>query len=385
MKAHILKPSDLPESSEEFRNYFDSYLELCEFKIEEKLGILFYLGATLPGELGNVEPGSSEFQKHLQVFSLYSKSTGDFSDYGDLNDAVFNAWIYNTNLAISRITGDDTPIDDNLRTLTFGAVIIGKSDPKPEFLEMFKPDSFSLNTVQNLNDEVFLQTGLHLKERGYSCTRAYEAGFAYRMMMLNMDIKGTNYLLSRLNSYLSPLFESLYYAPILYVFNPDAFKANHLLSQILNNFYGGQESKLFPIAQSIHLYHQFVFYKENSTELKDEWSFNKKSEVGSAIMVFLNALNIRNTNLQNDADVIKQSGEVYDSNLIDACIDTNDFLKAILNVIQSKYSINGFDEFVEGNDAKWKTNWNNKGDYIQFLVILFYETCLHALVTDEII
>jgi hypothetical protein len=385
MQLKILNPTDFPDPSEEFQSYFDSYLELCEFSIEEKLGILFYLGATLPGKLRDINPESSEFTEYMRVLSLYSKSTGDFSDYGDLNDAIFSAWIYNANLAISKISADDTSIDENLRSLPFGNIIVGKSDPKNDFLEMFKYDSFSLNVVQNLNDTLFIQTGLHLKDKGYSCARAYEAGFAYRMMMLNMDLKGTDFLLSRINSCLSPLFESLFYAPMLYVFNQNAFKANHLFSQILNNFYGGQNSKLFPVAQSIHLYHQYIFYKENSSELRNEWLFNHDVEEGSALSIFLNALNIRKTNLKENAEAIKNSGEVYESSLIDAQIDTNDFLKAILGVIQSKYSINGYDEFVQGEGAKWNTTWNNKGDYIQYLVILYYETCLHALAVDEII
>ena len=385
MQLKRLNPTDFPDSSKEFQSYFDSFLDLCQFSIEEKLGILFYLGATLPGKLRDINPESSEFTEYLRVLSLYSKSTGDFSDYGDLNDAIFSAWIYNANLAISKISADDTSIDENLRSLPFGNIIIGKSDPKDDFLEMFKYDSFSLNVVQNLNDTLFIQTGLHLKDKSYSSARAYEAGFAYRMMMLNMDLKGTDYLLSRINSCLSPLFESLFYAPMLYVFNQHAFKANHLFSQILNNFYGGQNSKLFPVAQSIHLYHQYIFYKENSSELRNEWLFNHDVEEGSAISIFLNAINIRKTNLKEKAEAIKQSGEVYDSSLIDARIDTNDFLKAILGVIQSKYSINGYDEFVLGEGAKWNTTWNNKGDYIQYLVILYYETCLHSLVVDELL
>lgn len=386
MKLQFIEPKNLPKPSIEFRKYFDSYLKLCEFNEEEKLGILFYLGAFLPGKLSNIDSNSSEHQQYLKVLSLYSKSTGDFSDYGDLNDVVFNNWIYNANLAISKIIDDEIPLDENLRTLNMPSgkpIIVGKSNPKKEFLELFEKDSYSLNTIQNLNDEVFTKTGLHLKDKNYSCAKAYEAGFAYRMMMTHMDIKGTHYLLSRIDSFLSPLFQTLFNAPFLFVLNPKAFQANHLFSQVLNNFYGGQGSKLFPIAQSIHLYHQFIFYKENSIELKDEWLFNKNTNEGSALMVFLNALNIQKTNLKEEGNVIKQSGEVYDSSLIDAKISTNDFLNAILKVIQSKYSINGYEEFVEGDKAKWNTIWNNKGDYIQFLVILFYETCLHALVVDE--
>lgn len=384
MRVQYFDPKQLPKPSKEFKNSFDAYLNLCEFKEEEKLGILFFLGATIPERINSADALDDEYKLHLQVLSLYSKSTGDFSDYGDLNDGYFSEWIYNANLAISKITGDESPIDENLRTLPNSTVIVGKANPIKDFLDIFEEGALNLNTIQNLNDVLFSKTGEHLKEKQYSLTRAYEAGFAYRFMMMQMDIKGTDFLLSRINSYLSPLYQTLFYSPFLFVFNPSAFKANHLFSQILNNFYGGQESKLFPIAQSIHIYHQFVFYKEKSTELKDFWKFNQKSVEGSAILVFHNAINIHKTNLIKNSNFIKQSGEVFDKKLIDAKINTNDFLNAILHVIKSKYSTNGFHEFIEGWNAKWDDGWNNKGEYIQFLVILFYETCLHALVVNEI-
>jgi hypothetical protein len=384
MRVNYIEAKKLPKPSAEFRKYFDSYLKLCDFKEEEKLGILFYLGAILPGRLNSIEPDSLDYKQYLSVLSLYSKSTGDFSDYGDLNDAVFNDWIYNANLAISKIADDKSSIDENLRTLPYGTIIVGKSKPKHDFLDLFEQDSFSLNVIQNLNDEIFTKTGLHLYDRDYSYAKAYEAGFAYRMMMAQMDIKGTDYLLSRIDSFLSPLFQALFYSPFLYLTNEKAFKSNHLFSQILNNFYGGQNSDLFPVIDSIHQYHQFIFYKENSSELKDFWGFNQDTSEGSAIIVFHNALNIHKTKLRDKSKIIQQSGVLYDENFIDAKISTSDFLHSILNVIQSKYSINGVDEFIEGIGAKWDTGWNNKGDYIQFLVVLFYETCLHALVVDQI-
>lgn len=385
MKVRTLNPNELPDPSIEFRNYLDACLELCEFSEEAKLGILFYIGATLPEILSNVDPDSPNFSEYLKVISLYSSSTGDFSDYGELNDMVLTSWVYNANLAISKITADDSELDDNLRKIPLGNVILLKSKPMVEFIEKFEYDSFSLNAIQNLNDAVFTGTGLHLKDKGCTYTRAYEAGFAYRMMMLNFDLKGTQYLLSRIKSHLSPLFESLFYSPNLYVFNQHAYKANHLFSQILNNFLGGQNSSLFKIAKPIHLYHQFIFYKENSSELRDEWLFNKKNAEGSAIPIFLNALNIVKTNLKEYAPIIQQSGEVYDESIIDASVSKDDLLESVLSVIDSKYSINGYGEFREEGIAKWNTIWNNKGDYIQFLVILYYETCLHALATKELV
>jgi hypothetical protein len=384
MRVQYFEPGNLPKPSAEFKNSFDAYLDLCEFKEEEKLGLLFYLGAITPGKINTIDALSDEYNQHLQVLTLYSKSTGDFADYGDLNDSFFTKWIYNANLAISKITDDESSIDENLRTIPLGNIIAGKANPIDDFLDIFEKGVYNLNAIQNLNDVLFSKTGLHLKEKGYSCNRAYEAGFAYRFMMMQMDVKGTDFLLSRINSFLSPLYQTLFYTPFLFIFNPIAFKANHLFSQILNTFYGGQDSNLFPIAKSIHHYHQFIFYKEESIELKEFWKFNQKSDEGSAILVFHNALNIHKTNLKQTANLIKQSGEIYDTKLIDAKISTNDFLNAILHVIQSKYSISGFNEFIKGWDAKWDDGWNNKGEYIQFLVILFYETCLHALVTKEI-
>lgn len=40
----------------------------------------------------------------------------------------------------------------------------------------------------------------------------------------------------------------------------------------------------------------------------------------------------KSDNLKEEGNVIKQSGEVYDSSLIDAKISTNDFLNAITSV-----------------------------------------------------
>jgi hypothetical protein len=325
MQIIKIDPDDLPNPSKDFQIHFNSYLELCKFTKEEQLGILFYLGAILPGKLNDISSDDTEFSKYLQVLSLYSKSTGDFSDYGDLNDAIFSSWIYNTNLAISKICADETSLDENLRILPFGNVIVGKAEPKNHFLEKYNTDSFSLNVIQNLNDDIFSETGKHLLERGYSNTRAYEAGFAYRMLKSSMDIKGTHYLLSRINSFLSPLFKAIFYSPYLYVLNNYAFKSNHLFSQILNSFVGGENSRLMPVAKPIHLYHQFLFYKENSSEFRNEWFFIHDKEEGSAFSIFFNALNIRNTNLIENAEIVKQSGEVFNPKLINAKIGYNDF------------------------------------------------------------
>lgn len=196
---------------------------------------MFYLGVFQPEKLTNINPHSSNYNKYLQVLSLYSKSTGQFSDYSDLNDIILSRWLYNANLAISKITGDEIDIDSHLRKLPFTNIIVGKMEPLGEFLALFEENSFSLNAIQNFNDAIFSQTGQYLKENNYTNTRAYEAGFAFRMMLLEMDLKGTTFLFARMNSYMTPLFEALFNTPLLFVFNQNALKASHFISMGYQN------------------------------------------------------------------------------------------------------------------------------------------------------
>jgi hypothetical protein len=57
-------------------------------------------------------------------------------------------------------------------------------------------------------------------------------------------------------------------------------------------------------------------------------------------------------------------------------IDREEFYNAIKSAIIEKYDIRPAE-----NDPN---DWNNLGDLIQYFCILFYETCLHAVILDEI-
>jgi hypothetical protein len=389
MKApSILYSIDLPEPSADFRNSFDAYLELCGFKLEEKLGILFYLGAILPGRLVTDTTADPELRDALRILSLYSRSTCDFRDYEDLDQGYFGTWIYNANLVITKMTKDRTDIDAYLRkgTQPSGtATIIGKFPPMVDLLDRANHGSFSLKAIHDLLDEVFLRTGCHLMEHNYTCSRAYEAGTAYRMMMTELDGPGTDYLLTRIERAMPPLFQALFHTPVLYIKDQEAFKKNHLFSQILNHLYGGSNSPLYPIAQAVHRYHQHVFYKQKGHDLREEWDFSVTEDL--AIRVFLAGLHIRDTPMRSAPgllDRIERSGELYNAGMINATVDINAFGNGILEVLWSKYGVYGYGEFREGRGTGWETRWNNKGEYIQFLVLLYYETALHALVVKEV-
>ena len=62
--------------------------------------------------------------------------------------------------------------------------------------------------------------------------------------------------------------------------------------------------------------------------------------------------------------------------LKNAVMDRDDLFYAIQKGIIGKYDIR-----PAGNDPEV---WNNLGDLIQYFCIMFYETCLHAVIMDEI-
>ena len=387
MKIVNIDTKELAEPNLKFIERFNSELELCEFSEETKLGLLFSLGLGLSGKILEIF-GHDEnlFQKKLNILTLYSRGSGDFVDYGELSDTHFTHWIYNANLAIRKILNMDGDINEHLKELPLlsgKSIYIGVTKPEPEFLDEYETGQYNLNVIQNLNDRIFEEFGKELVLKKFTPARAYEAGFAYRMMNTTMDIKGTNYLIGSITKMLSPLYMSFFESPILFSEYLEAFEANHLFSRILHNFHGGGDSPKPEIVTPIHEYHQLLFYKENSYELRDEWLFNKKIDQGSAMMIFHYASKIMESGFVKDVNVFINSGEIYDTSLIGQRCSVNDFLVSVMEVIQKKYGIAGYDEFKQGGGI-WNTRWNNKGDYIQYLAILFYETCLHAIVVEEI-
>lgn len=57
-------------------------------------------------------------------------------------------------------------------------------------------------------------------------------------------------------------------------------------------------------------------------------------------------------------------------------IDRDDFYYTMQKAIFEKYNIR-----PAGNNPEV---WNNLGDLLQYFCIIFYETCLHAVILDEI-
>ena len=246
----ILNTDNTPSSSSEFKAYLDKQMEYLEYSAITQKGLLFFLGASLvseindaPFDLGFDKKDKSKFSKFLlESVNLYSKSSGNFSDYGDLNDGIFSDAIYNISYIIhSVILNVDGDFDENLRKIEFEIgdknVALGtahKTTLDNELIEEYKSQNFSLNTFQNLISEFFYKIGSHLESKKYSNERSYQAGFAFYNMSVQMDTKGTFFMYDIIRKMLPSCYKIFWNFPTLFSLHKNELYANHTFSNILH-------------------------------------------------------------------------------------------------------------------------------------------------------
>tara|TARA_B100000780_G_C20882397_1_gene351048 strand:- start:143 stop:679 length:537 start_codon:yes stop_codon:yes gene_type:complete len=167
--------------------------------------------------------------------------------------------------------------------------------------------------------------------------------------------------------------------PLLYLFSPKEFDSTHIFSNILGLFYVGIDPN---IITPIHQHHQHMFYSKihwkfslENTSSNFSWKFNIEDDSAFATNIFKYAIKIRETDLINKKEAFINSGMVYKKELKGQKIDMIKFYQEILDVLIKKYNINPHEE---------KFSWNNLGDLVQYLAILFYETCLHSIILEDI-
>ena len=88
------------KTSTTLRVRLDADMDYIGLDKDIQKGFLFFLGASMnigfkrTGlNLSEFNTNESEYLKNLEkIIDAYSKSTGDFSDYGQLNDGVFRLW-----------------------------------------------------------------------------------------------------------------------------------------------------------------------------------------------------------------------------------------------------------------------------------------------------
>jgi hypothetical protein len=138
-------------------------------------------------------------------------------------------------------------------------------------------------------------------------------------------------------------------------------------------FYAGINPE---IIQPIHRFHQAVFYVPDSSNFRPEWDFETRNDTEKQAIIFLNALTIRNTDIMSLKNKFLAYDDLMCPELKNEVIDREEFYNVIKKAIIGKYDIS-----PAGNDLE---DWNNLGDLIQYFCILFYETCIHAVILDEI-
>jgi hypothetical protein len=360
-------------------------MNYCGLKPEIQKGFLFYLGASINISINESPVDISQYlstpdlqvKTFLKIINAYSQSSGNFSDYGDLDDGVFSKMIYSCNSVLFQLSGlNPDEIDEKLRTVSIGKsnlYHILKTDVDKDLQEKYANKSYNLNVCHNLLEDLFFVMGDRLHETGYDLRKSYEAGYAYFCMQTTMDINGTAFLLSTIYNSLTPLYKAFYSYPILNFSYKDALITNHIFSSTLQMFYAGINPE---IIQPIHRFHQAVFYVPDSSNFRPEWDFETRNDTEKQAIIFLNALSIRNTDIMSLKNKFLAYDDLMCPELKNEIIDREEFYNVIKKAIIEKYDIS-----PAGNDLE---DWNNLGDLIQYFCILFYETCLHAVILDEI-
>ena len=375
-----------PSSSSEFKAYLDKQMGYLEFSSITQKGLLFFLGASLvseindsPFELGFDKKDESKFSKFLlESVNLYSESSGDFSDYGDLNDYIFSNAIYNVSYIIHSVILDvGGDFDENLRKIeleigdknvTFG--IPNKTTLDDDLIEEYKSQNFSLNTFQNLISDFFYKIGSHLESKNYSNERSYQAGFAFYNMSIQMDTKGTFFMYNIIRKMMPSSYKIFWSFPALFKVHKQALYANHAFSNILQFHYGSMAQK-GPV-ELIHKFHQMLFYKPNSNEIRDLWDFKNVDQMKMLFTILFQSLDMRRI-FEDEKDIFSDSTKVYNKNLIGGSFNKLEFFNEIITVVHKKYEIN--------LTAK---GWCNFGDYLQGLAIFYYECASHIMLPLEI-
>lgn len=372
-----------PVSDPYLHERLNSDMNYCGLKPEIQKGFLFFLGASINIGINESPVDISQYlstpdlqkKTFLKIINAYSQCSGNFS--GDLNDGVFSKMIYSCNSVLFKLSGlNPDEIDKKLRSVSIGKSNLHprlKTDVDKDFQEKYANQSFNLNVCHNLIEDFFLKMGDHLHKTGYDNRKSYEAGYAHFCMQSFMDVNGTRFLLSTIYNSLTPLYKAFFSYPILNFAYLDALISNHIFSNTLQMFYAGINPK---IIQPIHKFHQAVFYVSNSYNFGPQWDFETRNDSKKQKTIFLSGLSIRETNIMSLKNEFLAYNDLMCPELKNIVIDINEFYSIIQQGIFKKYNIR-----PAGNDIEV---WNNLGDLIQYFCILFYETCLHAVILDEI-
>ena len=365
--------------SQEFFDYLNGQVKYLELKENVELGMFFFLGASQinhlnhsPFDLGIDAKDQSRMAAFMyEIISMYSESDGDFAQFGDLNDHVFQYQIYNTAYIINDVLLEsESNIDSYLRTVDDLNVSIGKTDIDIDLMESYAGKPYRLNVIQNLLDGFFASMGDHLLAKGYDNKKSYDAGFAYYNMQVQMDSKGSMALFRIILTGLSPMYEAIWQFPVLFKMHKDHLYANHVFSSVLQFLYGGNANNT---VNAIHRFHQWLFYKKGTSDIKDAFNFKSVEQDAMVVNLYHYSFEFRKAYMEQRS-LFTDYKDIIDQELIDIEISKKDLFGKIVVAIHEKYGV-----------AVTQKGWNSHGDYLQALAIFFYETSLHIMLPETIL
>jgi hypothetical protein len=363
----------------EFESVTNNLHDYLGFTKKQRKGLAFLYGMTLPisafkskvfdsQSIQGDNNKSTEFI--LSLLGFYTTSSGSWLDYAQKIDSDFvRSKIYNFNFIYWKcLKQSEGSIDDFLKTIPDVDIIIGKTDLENEWVENFFELSFNLKNVNQLYYDFILSIGSLLDEQNVSIEESYAAGFAFYSFVIQQDPKGSHFLISTLSNSCPPLFATLQEYPVLYTYHRESLNANHIFSSIFHFFTIGIEPS---ILKPVHTFHQLLFYENGTTEFRSIWDFSKIDNELLIVQTFKNALAIRKTNFFERNSTYMESKQIFASQLIGQRVDEATMFNEVQNVLMMKYGY-----------SLELAKLNSRGEFIELIAMLYYETCLHAMVVD---
>ena len=367
----------------DFRKILNAALKDVGLSKEEQLGALFLVGYTACrsaavdlAELKNCEKENKENLKSAILITkrltLYASSERNF--WGKLDPDWLHNKIYNLCYICHDVLAEtDKALDDYFRSIKGGHVLL-KSDIDEEWVSTYSDEAFKLGTVSNVYYDFIRKIGKYLIAEDISRPDSYSIGLATYGYMQQFDVKGNDHIAEYIGKFFSPMFSAIARYAELYLEAPYELSRNHVFSTIFWCHNGNIEEI---VRAGIHKTHQMVFYEEGTCELRKFWNFEDQTNYEELISTsFRCAAYIRN-NYINYEDVhisaVIKSGEVFDFAAIGADLDGEELWDLICGVMSEKY---GFYVSEKG--------WQSTGEFMEFIGIFFYETCLHAIVANSV-
>jgi hypothetical protein len=112
-----------------------------------------------------------------------------------------------------------------------------------------------------------------------------------------------------------------------------------------------------------------LYYENGTTEFRSIWDFSKIDKELLIVQTFQNALAIRETNLFERRSAYMESTQIFASQLVGQKLRKANIFNEIQNVLLAKYGY-----------SLELANLNSRGEFIELIAMLYYETAIHAMV-----